>query len=217
VSIRVALVDDHRLFREGLRALLGTQPDLQVVAEAEDAREVRATVEAAEPDVVVLDYMLKGVAGPSIVRDLLERDEKRRVLVLSMHLEEDRIAQALAAGALGYASKEQGADELFTAIRTVASGEPYLAPELSNFVLDDYVRMQRDGKRNTTPLAPLTPREKEIFEFVVRGLSNDAIAQTLAISRRTVETHRSRILHKLHAHSVTDLMRFAARHGLLDS
>jgi DNA-binding NarL/FixJ family response regulator len=217
MTIRVALVDDHRLFREGLRALLGTQPDLCVVAEASDAREVPTTVESSQPDVVVLDYQLKGVAGPSIVRDLLERNRNRRILLLSMHLEEDRIAQALAAGALGYANKEQGATELFGAIRTVANGRPYLAPALSHFVFDDYVRIQRDGKSNSTPLAPLTGREKEVFELVIRGMANDTIAQTLAISRRTVETHRSRILHKLHAHSVADLMRFAARHGLLDA
>jgi DNA-binding NarL/FixJ family response regulator len=217
MTIRVALVDDHRLFREGLRALLGTQPDLCVVAEASEAREVPATVESAEPDVVVLDYQLKGIAGPSIVRDLIERDRNRRILVLSMHTEEDRIAQALAAGALGWASKEQDAAELFGAIRTVASGKPYLAPALSHFDLDQYTRIQRDGKPNSTPLAPLTAREKEVFELVIRGMPNDAIAQTLDISRRTVETHRSRILHKLHAHSVADLMRFAARHGLLDA
>jgi DNA-binding NarL/FixJ family response regulator len=217
MTIRVALVDDHRLFREGLRALLGTQPDLCVVAEAADAREVPAVVESSEPDIVVLDYQLKGIAGPSVVRDLLERNRNRRILVLSMHLEEDRIAQAMAAGALGWASKEQGAAELFGAIRTVASGRPYLAPAVSHFAFDDYIRPQRDGKPNSSPLSPLTGREKEVFELVIRGMANDTIAQTLSISRRTVETHRSRILHKLHAHSVADLMRFAARHGLLDA
>jgi DNA-binding NarL/FixJ family response regulator len=217
MTIRVALVDDHRLFREGLRALLGTQPDLSVVAEASEAGEVPAAIDSSEPDVVVLDYQLKGVAGPSLVRELLEKNRKRHILVLSMHLEEDRIAQALAAGALGWASKEQPASELFGAIRTVAGGKPYLAPALSSFVFDDYVRIQRDGKPNSTPLAALTSREKEVFELVIRGLANDSIAQSLTISRRTVETHRSRILHKLHAHSVADLMRFAARHGLLDA
>jgi DNA-binding NarL/FixJ family response regulator len=216
MTIRVALVDDHRLFREGLRALLGTQPDLCVVAEASDAREAPAAVESSEPDVVVLDYQLKGVAGPSIVRDLLERNRNRRILVLSMHTEEDRVAQAMAAGALGWASKEQGAAELFGAIRMVASGRTYLAPAVAHFSFDDYSRTQRDGKP-TSPLGPLTGREKEVFELVIRGMPNDTIAQTLTISRRTVETHRSRILHKLHAHSVADLMRFAARHGLLDA
>src|SRR3954468_5616496 len=183
MTIRVALVDDHRLFREGFRALLGTQPDLCVVAEASEAREVPATVESSEPDVIVLDYQLKGVAGPSIVRDLIERNRNRRILVLSMHAEEDRIAQALAAGALGWASKEQGASELFGAIRTVASGRPYLAPAVSHFAFGDYVRNHRDGTPNSTPLAPLTGREKEVFELVIRGMANDTIAQTLTISR----------------------------------
>jgi DNA-binding NarL/FixJ family response regulator len=213
----VALVDDQRLFREGLRALLRTQPDLQVVGEAENAWQVRVTVEASEPDVVVLDYMLKGVATPSIVRDLLERDRNQRVLMLSRHFEEDRIAQALEAGALGYASKDQGAVELFGAIRSVASGRPYLAPQLSSFILGDYVRIERDGARDATPLALLTIREKDVFEMLIRGLSNDSIARVLAISRRTVEAHRGRIMQKLHAHSVIHLMRFAARHRLLES
>ena len=217
MTIRVALVDDHRLFREGLRALLGTQPDFSVVAEAAEAREVPAAVEASEPDVVVLDYQLKGIPGPSIVRDLLQRNANRRVLILSMHTEEDRIAQALAAGALGWACKEQAANEVFSAIRTVASGKPYLAPAVSHFAFDDHIRTDRDGKPNSSPLAALTGREKEVFELVIRGMPNDAIAQSLTISRRTVETHRSRILHKLHAHSVADLMRFAARHGMLDA
>jgi DNA-binding NarL/FixJ family response regulator len=99
----------------------------------------------------------------------------------------------------------------------VASGRTYLAPAVAHFSFDDYSRTQRDGKPNTSPLGPLTGREKEVFELVIRGMANDTIAQTLTISRRTVETHRSRILHKLHAHSVADLMRFAARHGLLDA
>src|SRR3954466_15189497 len=168
MTIRVALVDDHRLFREGLRALLGTQPDLSVVAEASEAGEVPAAIDSSEPDVVVLDYQLKGVAGPSLVRELLEKNRSRHILVLSMHLEEDRIAQALAAGALGWASKEQPASELFGAIRTVASGRPYLAPAVSHFAFGDYVRNHRDGTPNSTPLAPLTGREKEVFELVIR-------------------------------------------------
>jgi DNA-binding NarL/FixJ family response regulator len=217
MSIRIALVDDHKLFREGIRALLATDPDLEIVAEASRADQAYSAIEEANPDVVLLDYFLPGIAGPTVAREILRRDEDRRILMLSMYLDEDRVAQALEAGALGYASKDQSARELIEAIRAVAEGERYLAPPLSRALLEDYLRIRRDGQRAATPLGALTAREKEIFELAVRGLSNEAIAQHLSISKRTVETHRGRILRKLHVHSATELVRFAARHGLLEA
>jgi DNA-binding NarL/FixJ family response regulator len=217
MSIHLGLVDDHRLFREGIRALLATNPDFEVVAEAWRADQAYEAIAAAKPDVVLLDYFLPGVAGPTVAREILRRDAGARILMLSMYLDEDRVAQALEAGALGYASKDQSASELAEAIRTVARGERYLAPPLSRALLEEYLRIRRDGSRTATPLGALTAREKEIFELAVRGLSNEAIAQHLTISKRTVETHRGRILRKLHVHSATELVRFAARHGLLEA
>jgi DNA-binding NarL/FixJ family response regulator len=217
MSIRIALVDDHRLFREGIRSLLASNPDFEVVAEAAHADQAYSAIDATKPDVVLLDYFLPGVAGPTVAREILRRGDDNRILMLSMYLDEDRVAQALEAGALGYASKDQSAPELIEAIRAVARGDRYLAPPLSRALLEEYLRIRRNGARAATPLGALTAREKEIFELAVRGLSNEAIAQHLTISKRTVETHRGRILRKLHVHSATDLVRFAARHGLLEA
>jgi DNA-binding NarL/FixJ family response regulator len=217
MPIRIALVDDHRLFRDGVRSLLARNADLEVVAEASRADEAYSAIDETKPDVVLLDYFLPGVAGPTVAREILRRGEDNHILMLSMYLDEDRVAQALEAGALGYASKDQSAPELVEAIRAVARGDRYLAPPLSRALLEEYLRIRRDGTRAATPLGALTAREKEIFELAVRGLSNEAIAQHLTISKRTVETHRGRILRKLHVHSATELVRFAARHGLLEA
>jgi len=215
VTIRVALLGDQRLFREALRALLGTHPDFSVVAEAGEVRELSATTDASDPDVVVLEYQLRSSSGPSLVRELLARNANRRILVLGTHTEEEKISQAFAAGALGWACTEQTSTEVFDAIRTVAGGNPYLAPELGRFVSDDHVQIKWDRKLKPSPLSALTRREREVFELVIRGMQNHAIADALTISQRTVETHRSRILHKLHVHTIVDLMQFAARHGML--
>ena len=130
-TLRVALVDDHLLFREGLRAMLASAPDLRVVAEASNAQEALPAVRASQPEVVVLDVMLPGVSGIGVARELLREDPKRRVLALSMVADEAHVADALQAGVLGYACKSQSAAEVMEAIRTVARGETYLAPQVS--------------------------------------------------------------------------------------
>ncbi len=213
-TVRVALVDDHVVFRQGLSSLLSRERDLQVVAEAGEARDAYKAVKAASPDVVVLDLGLPGADGIAVTRELLRQQEDRHVLVLSMFTDHERVARALEAGALGYASKDQPAEEVLTAIRLVSQGKEYLAPGISRAVLDDYLALRKNGG-SITPLRLLTGREREIFDFTVRGSSSQAIADELSISRRTVETHRSRILHKLHMHSASDLVRLAARLGLL--
>ena len=212
---KLALVDDHVLFREGLRAVIAGSCDLEVVAEASEAHAAYAAIERAEPDVVVLDLALPGASGISVARELLRRDPRRKIFALTMYLDEEHVAQALDAGIVGYATKEQPAAEVLEAIRTVASGRSYLSPLISRFVVDEYLRLRRGGGAEDSPLRSLTQREREIFELTVRGLSNDRIASELQISKRTVETHRSRILKKLAVHSASDLVRLAARHGLL--
>ncbi|HTO96839.1 MAG TPA: response regulator transcription factor [Myxococcales bacterium] len=212
--LSVALVDDHLLFREGLRAMLSSAPDLKIVAEASNAQEAIPAILAAQPEVVVLDVMLPGVSGIGIARQLLRDDPGRRVLALSMVADEAHVADALQAGVLGYACKSQSAAEVVEAIRTVARGETYLAPQVSDFVVSDYRRL-RSGEKPPSPLASLTAREREIFELCVQGNPTGKIARLLSISPRTVETHRGRILRKLNAHSAVDLVRLAARWGLL--
>ena len=210
--LTVGLVDDHPVFREGLRAILSAQPDLSVVGEASDAHEAYQMVETIRPHLVLLDVALPGPSGIMVARELLRRDPAQRVLMLSMRDEEDKVADALAAGALGYACKDQTVAELLRAVRTVGSGGSYLSPRLSAEAVEEHLRQRRS--RNG-PLGVLSEREREVFELLVRGLTNEVIARNLTISRRTVETHRSRILKKLRVHSAVELLRLAARYGLL--
>jgi DNA-binding NarL/FixJ family response regulator len=209
MPLTVAVIDDHAVYRAGLRAVLHGA-DMQVVAEAREAQEGYAAVEAAKPDLVLLDLKLPGPDGITVARELLRRDPQRRVLMVSMRLEESIVADALAAGALGYFGKEQSIEDLLCAIRTVADGRTYLPPGISAEDIEVRLRRGRMG-----PLGLLSGREREVFELLVRGFNNEDVASHLGISRRTVETHRSRILRKLHVHSAVELIRLAARHGLL--
>ena len=208
----VAIVDDHRLFRTGLRALLDVQPDMRVVGEAADSTEAMRMLNDAQPDVVILDIYLPGASGLEVARDMMRADTDCRVLALSMFRNELQVARALDAGAIGYASKDQSIEEVLQAVRAVAAGQSYLAPGISRAALDEYRRMNR---RELDPLDTLTAREREVFDLTVSGSSTAEIAQKLVISKRTVETHRSRVLRKLNSRTASDLVRMAARMGLL--
>jgi two-component system, NarL family, response regulator NreC len=210
MKVRLLVVDDHRLFREGLKALLETAPDLEVAAEAGDAREAVGLAEKVLPDLIVLDVGLPGSNGVSAIPDLRRAAPRARILVLTMHTTHEYIRLALGAGAVGYAVKDQTAPEIVGAIRAVARGERYLAPQLPQSLLQ-----QRTGPITGGPLHSLSPREREIFDLAVRGFSNQGIAGQLCISVKTVETHRAHINKKLGVHSAAELIRFAARHGLV--
>ena len=217
MTTTVALIDDHKLFREGLRALLQSQPGFSVVGEATNAAEAYQVVRQTEPDVVVLDMLLPGSNGATVARELIRQNPMRKVIALSMVKDEQHVANALDAGVLGYASKEQSAEDVLAAIRAVSQRQTYLAPGISRVVLEDVRRRPRlpTGEPPAAPLAQLTQREREIFDLTVGGASTADIARQLFISKRTVETHRARILRKLNAHSATDLVRLAAKLGLL--
>ena len=201
----LALIDDHRLFREGVVALLAGQSDLKVVAQASDADEAYRVIAATSPDVVLLDLSLPVVGGLEVGRALLGKQPHLKILALTMRRDQRHVAQALEAGFLGYATKDQPSDELLAAIHAVAKGQRYLSPTLSAVVPLD----------SGSPLVKLTRREREIFDMTVGGITTTRIAGQLGISRRTVETHRARILHKLDAHSAVDLVRLAAGLGVL--
>jgi two-component system response regulator NreC len=211
--LRLNLVDDHRLFRQGLRTIVELQSDLRVVGEAGDAREAYAVAQSTHPDVVLLDVSLPGIDGIAAARELRTREPQARLLMLSMHSDEEHIARALGAGAIGYACKAQPFAEVLEAIRMTGRGESYLPPRASRVVIDDLLRCEE--KHGDDPLAPLSNREREVFGLLAQGLSNQSIARQLCISVKTVETHRARVLRNLHLHSMADLVRFAARHALL--
>jgi DNA-binding NarL/FixJ family response regulator len=215
MTIQIGLIDDHKLFLQGLRSMIETQSDLSVVGEASDAASAREMLAATRPHVAIIDIALPGVTGLSLTRDALQENPELRVLVLSMLSDEERVIEALSAGAAGFVCKNQPVDEIFAGIRMVASAQSYFSPQVSRFVLTEYQRLANGGPARTGPLRALTTREREIFEMTVRGISIESIAQQLFISKRTVETHRARLMNKLHAHSEAELVRLAARHGLL--
>jgi len=210
--LRIALVDDHPLFRAGIRSILAQQPDFHVVAEAADARQAYEVVDQSNPEVIVVDLNLPGVDGISVTRELLRRQPQMKVLILSMFTDEIHAARALAAGAMGYAMKTQPGEELMDAVRCVGRGERYVPRSLSMTMLDVH---RRAASRDAGPLGSLSPREREIFGLLVRGLSNRSIARELSISVKTVETHRTHIHEKLGVHSIAQLIHFAAVNGAI--
>ncbi len=213
--MRIVLVDDHALFRASLKTLLAAEPGLEIVGEAGDAREAYRVVESLKPDLVLLDIGLPGVNGVSTTRELTRRDPRCKILVLTQHSSEDFVAQALSAGALGYALKHQTPREIVEAIQTVARGDRYLSPRLQRGAVDELLRLKQRARGGEGPTDALSVREREIFDLLVRGYSNGDIGAQLCISVKTVETHRAHVLKKLGAHSMVELLRFAARHGLL--
>jgi two-component system response regulator NreC len=208
----IAIIDDHPIVRAGLRSMLSSQEDLRVVGEAGDARAGYAVVESSRPDLVLLDLILPGADGLTAARELARRSPLLRILMISTRGAEHDVADALNAGAHGFVCKVQPIEDILTAIRVVGQGQKYLPPQISPESLAFRLRRGGDG-----PVSVLSTREREVFDLLVRGFTNEEVAKDLVISRRTVETHRSRILKKLDVHSAVELIRLAARHNLLAS
>lgn len=210
MPLRVVLVDDHHLFRAGVRAAISLHADLEVVGEASDARSALSVVETARPDVVVLDVSLPGSDGIAVTKDVMRGRSRIRVLILTMHKGPDFVRQALAAGAAGYAFKDEPPESVIEAIRTVGAGDLYLSPSISRVAVDP------GGKPDSEDLlGRLSAREREIFSLIVHGHRSQEIATELCISIKTVETHRSHINQKLGVHSTGEIVRLAALRGLL--
>lgn len=206
--VRIALVDDHPMFRAGLIAALRNELDLQIVGEAATAEQAIVLVRTCHVDVAIVDVLMPGVSGITLAHDLHDAAPGCCVLGLSSIDEPGLIADMLRAGARGYALKTQPREELVDAIRQVAGGIRYLPPTVSRELIERALSTPAQE-----PLGRLTRREREIFELLIRGYSNGDIATRLFISLRTVETHRQRITRKLSARAVTELQRLAARQG----
>jgi len=211
MTVTVALIDDHIVFRDAFRTLLASTQEFSVVAEGSDGQEVCALYESNRPDVVVMDVTLPGIDGLSATRELTSR-HAAKVLMLSAHAVHDYVSRAFAYGATGYALKSQPAAAVLEALKAVARGDRYLAPELPMSLLTS-TRVR--GRGTPGQLDGLSHREREVFDLVVRGYSNASISGALSISVKTVETHRANINRKLSVHSSTQLLRFAALRGLV--
>ncbi len=210
MSISILLADDHIVVRQGLRSLLETQSDFEVVGEAKDGLEAVKQVEDLHPQVLVLDLVMPGMSGMEVVRRV---HEQTRVIILSMHSNEAYVVEALRSGAYGYVLKDATAGELAQAIRAVVNGQHFLSAPFSERGIEAYLRRSRTGPLD--PYETLTAREREVLTLAANGLSNPEIANRLTISPRTAEIHRANMMHKLDLHTQTDLVRYALRRGLV--
>lgn len=213
-AIRVMLADDHALVRAGIRALLQGLGDVEVVGEAGDGREALHLLETQHPDVLLLDLMMPGLGGLEALARVRREFPQVRVLVLSMHANEEYVLRALRDGAAGYLLKGATRPELEMAVRAVARGETYLSPAMSKSVVEGYLRSSAAGG---SAEAQLTPRQREVLQLIAEGHTNKEIAQRLGVSVKTVETHRMQLMERLGVHDVAGLVRYAVRIGLVSA
>lgn len=210
--ITVALADDHILVRAGLRKLLESMPNVEVIGEASDGNALLTLVEQKQPQLVVMDIGMPGLNGLDATARLAKFWPDVRVLILSMHQNEEYVRQALFHGASAYLLKDSATVELDLAISAVLQGKRYLSPGVSGGVLNDYVeRLRSDDSTGNA----LTPRQREVLTLIAEGQSTKEIARTLDLSVKTIETHRSQLMKQLDVHEVAGLVRFAMRSGLV--
>jgi DNA-binding NarL/FixJ family response regulator len=207
------LADDHHVVRQGLRSLLETEPDLQVVGEASDGLEAIQLVESLHPDILVLDLMMRGMNGLEVAREVSKRSSSTRIVILSMYDNEAYVLGALRAGAKAYVLKESSSAELVQAIREAVIGHRYLSSSLSERAIEAYMQKVEDTALD--PYDTLTSREREVLHLAAQGCTNADMAARLFISRRTVEAHRANMMQKLGLHTQTDLIRYALQRATL--
>ena len=219
-AIRVLLVDDHAIVRDGLRAVLKLQPHIEVVGEADNGRDAVSMAQSLRPDVVLMDLVMPGMDGIEAIRLIVDGQPESRILVLTSFSAEDKVFAAIKAGAMGYLLKDCDSEELVRAIHQVQRGESSLHPKVARMLLQEMTaapgeRVSEPAPRPGRPVVdPLTERELDVLKLVAHGKSNREIADELVVSEGTVRTHVSNILSKLHLASRTQATLFALREGL---
>lgn len=212
-SIRVVLVDDHALVRQGFRRILEDDPELSVVGEASNGLDAIALVKKTDPDVVVMDMAMPEMSGLHATMELVKQRPGTKVLILSMYSDEQYVRNALDAGAKGYILKNAIENDLTRAVKAVAAGEQYLAPELSGVLIR---AMQTGGfEKSTDPYERITQREKQVLQLIAHGKSNKEIAVMLELSVNTVAVHRANLMSALGVHKTAELVLFAVKKGLV--
>ena len=215
LKTRILLADDHALVRRGLRLMLDAEPDLEVVAEAGDGAEAIRLALEAEIDLAIIDVSMPRMTGLQAIAELSRRRPRLRTLVLSMHENERYLYEALKAGASGYVLKSVADRDLIEACRAAMRGEAFLYPGAMTSLISDYLRRARD--EDSVREDPLTPREQEVVKLIAESYSTKEIAETLVISEKTVDRHRTNILEKLGMHDRVELTRYAIRRGLVEA
>ena len=214
MTTRILLADDHALVRRGVRMILDAEPDLEVVAEAGDGAEAVELARQLRPDLAVLDISMPRMTGLQAARELRRRVPDTRLLMLSMHDNEQYFFESLKAGASGYVLKSAADEDLVTACRAAIRGESFLYPGVTSTLVRDYLQRMRRGER--VPASVLTPREEEVVKLIAEGSSSKEIAVLLTISLKTVERHRANVLAKLGLRDRVELTRYAIRSGLVE-
>jgi two-component system response regulator NreC len=212
--IRVLLVDDHAILRQGVHALLAREPDILVVGEAGDGQEALDQMPELRPDVVIMDIVMPRMNGLEATRLLKERYPHVRTLILSMYDDQEYVVQIIQAGAAGYVLKRVVTEDLVRAIHEVHAGGSFLYPPIAATLIGDYLRVTQ-GEQPADQGEPLTAREREVLKLIAEGNTNIAIAERLGLSRKTVDTHRAHAMRKLDLHEVTEVVKYALRTGLI--
>jgi len=213
-TIRILLADDHTLVREGIRSLLEDEDDMTVVGEADDGHSAIRLTHQLNPDVILMDIAMPLLNGLEATRRIKQDFPAVRVLILTMHENEEYIRQVLASGAMGYILKDAAAHDLIGAIRTVHKGEMILSPAVTRLVIEDYLRWgDLQPEKNSTGLSP---REREVLQLIAEGYTNKQIAEILTISIKTVQTHRMNLMKKLDLHDRGELIKYAIQKKIIE-
>jgi DNA-binding NarL/FixJ family response regulator len=209
-KIRVLIVDDHAIMRDGIRALLGNHDDIEVIGEASDGGEAVEKAQESMPEVIIMDTAMSGLDGLEATRRIVKRIPRSKVLVLTQHDNKDYILSAMKSGAAGYVPKRALGAELVTAIRAVHRGDSYLYPSAATVVIEGY-----RNHAKAEPYDELTPREREVLKLIAEGHTSKEIADMLFISSKTVVGHRAKLMEKLDLHNKAELIKYAIRQGLV--
>lgn len=216
-SKKVLIIDDHPLFREGLKSIVERDTGFCVIAEAGTAGEGLKLAKSLKPDLIVVDISLPDQNGLKLTRELRRLSADVRIMIISMHAKIDYVTEAFQAGARGYVVKESAADRLLNGLKAIVAGEYYLDSSISHEVVQKLMEMPaREAKISNAEYSSLTPREQEILRLLAEGLTAKHIGKKLFISPKTVENHRANLMNKLGLHTALELVRYAARIGLID-
>jgi len=216
-KIKILLVDDHTVVRQGLRVLLEAEPDIAVIGEADTGRQAVALAQKLSPDVIVMDIAMPNLNGLEATRQVLKEKPSARVLVLSSYSDDEYVHQLTEAGAAGYLLKQTAATDLIKAIREVRKGNAFFSPSISKRMLDHYREAFLKGVPERKRNELLTSRETEVLQLIAEGKPNKQIASDLCISIKTVEKHRQQLMNKLNIHEVAGLTRYAIARGIIES